>query len=70
MARFGGSLQANRDWPALSEQGQYTALRDVITREGRNFVRKAVDVFQGRQGSYQCTYIDITYPIPRDAPVR
>ena len=28
---------------------RYTALRDVIGREARNFVRKAVDVFHGRQ---------------------
>jgi lipopolysaccharide transport system ATP-binding protein len=28
---------------------QYTALRDVIGREARNFARKAVDVFRGRQ---------------------
>jgi ABC-type polysaccharide/polyol phosphate transport system ATPase subunit len=28
---------------------RYTALRDVIGREARNFVRKAVDVFRGRQ---------------------
>jgi lipopolysaccharide transport system ATP-binding protein len=33
------------------EQGayRYTALRDVIGREARNFARKAVDVFRGRQ---------------------
>ena len=28
---------------------RYTALRDVIAREARNFTRKAVDVFRGRQ---------------------
>jgi lipopolysaccharide transport system ATP-binding protein len=28
---------------------RYTALRDVIGREARNFVRKAVDLFHGRQ---------------------
>ena len=28
---------------------RYTALRDVIVREARNFTRKAVDVFRGRQ---------------------
>ena len=28
---------------------RYTALRDVIAREARNFARKAVDAFQGRQ---------------------
>jgi lipopolysaccharide transport system ATP-binding protein len=28
---------------------QYTALRDVVTREARNFARKAVDVLHGRQ---------------------
>jgi lipopolysaccharide transport system ATP-binding protein len=28
---------------------RYTALRDVIGREARNFARKAVDVFRGRQ---------------------
>jgi lipopolysaccharide transport system ATP-binding protein len=31
------------------ERERYTALRDVIAREGRNFVRKAVDAFCGRQ---------------------
>jgi lipopolysaccharide transport system ATP-binding protein len=31
------------------EGGRYTALRDVIAREARNFTRKAVDVFRGRQ---------------------
>ena len=33
------------------EQGvyHYTALRDIIGREARNFLRKAVDVFRGRQ---------------------
>jgi lipopolysaccharide transport system ATP-binding protein len=30
-------------------QYRYTALRDVIGREARNFARKAVDVFRGRQ---------------------
>ena len=28
---------------------RYTALRDVIAREARNFARKAVDVFRGHQ---------------------
>src|SRR6516165_5796847 len=28
---------------------RYTALRDVIGREARNFTRKAIDVFRGRQ---------------------
>ena len=28
---------------------RYTALRDVLTREARNFARKTVDVFRGRQ---------------------
>src|ERR1700730_10507323 len=28
---------------------RYTALRDVIAREARNFTRKAVDAFRGRQ---------------------
>ena len=28
---------------------RYTALRDVLVREGRNFTRKAIDVFRGRQ---------------------
>jgi lipopolysaccharide transport system ATP-binding protein len=34
-----------------NEEGmhRYTALRDVIGREARNFVRKAVEVFRGRQ---------------------
>jgi homopolymeric O-antigen transport system ATP-binding protein len=32
------------------EQGQYRhTLRDVIGREARNFTRKAIDVFRGRQ---------------------
>ena len=31
------------------ERERYTALRDVIGREARNFVRKAVDLFHGRQ---------------------
>src|SRR6201984_3058326 len=34
------------------ESGQregYTALRDVIAREARNFARKAIDVLHGRQ---------------------
>src|SRR6516162_1758468 len=31
------------------EMYQYIALRDVLGREARNFVRKAVDVFRGRQ---------------------
>jgi len=33
----------------FGERERYTALRDVIVREGRNFVRKAVDAFRGRQ---------------------
>ena len=32
-----------------AQQEKYAALRDVITREARNFARKAVDVFHGRQ---------------------
>ena len=28
---------------------RYTALRDVIGREARNFVRKAVNLFRGQQ---------------------
>ena len=28
---------------------RYTALRDVLVREARNFARKAIDVFRGRQ---------------------
>jgi lipopolysaccharide transport system ATP-binding protein len=31
------------------QQEKYPSLRDVITREARNFARKAVDVFHGRQ---------------------
>jgi lipopolysaccharide transport system ATP-binding protein len=31
------------------QRGRDTALRDVIAREGRNFVRKAADVLHGRQ---------------------
>jgi lipopolysaccharide transport system ATP-binding protein len=31
------------------QRGNYTALRDVIAREARNFARKAVDFFQGGQ---------------------
>jgi lipopolysaccharide transport system ATP-binding protein len=31
------------------ERAPYVALRDVISREARNFVRKAVDAFRGRQ---------------------
>jgi lipopolysaccharide transport system ATP-binding protein len=31
------------------ERERYTALRDVIAREARNFTRKAVDAFRGRQ---------------------
>src|ERR1700730_1061622 len=30
-------------------RGQYVALRDVIARETRNFSRKAMDLFSGRQ---------------------
>ena len=32
-----------------AQRETYTALRDVIAREARNFVRKAADLFQGRQ---------------------
>jgi lipopolysaccharide transport system ATP-binding protein len=32
-----------------SQRERYTALRDVIGREARNFVRKAADLFHGRQ---------------------
>jgi homopolymeric O-antigen transport system ATP-binding protein len=32
-----------------AQQESYTALRDVIARETRNFVRKASDMFKGRQ---------------------
>jgi lipopolysaccharide transport system ATP-binding protein len=32
-----------------AQRERYTALRDVIAREARNFVRKAVDAFRGRQ---------------------
>ena len=32
-----------------AERERYTALRDVIGREARNFARKAVDVVRGRQ---------------------
>jgi lipopolysaccharide transport system ATP-binding protein len=32
-----------------AQRGNYTALRDVITREARNFARKAADVLHGRQ---------------------
>jgi iron complex transport system ATP-binding protein len=32
-----------------SQREPYTALRDVIAREARNFVRKATDAFRGRQ---------------------
>ena len=31
------------------QRERYTALRDVISREARNFARKAADVFRGRQ---------------------
>jgi lipopolysaccharide transport system ATP-binding protein len=31
------------------EEAPYKTLRDVVTRETRNFARKAVDVFRGRQ---------------------
>ena len=31
------------------ERERYTALRDVIAREARNFIRKASDAFRGRQ---------------------
>jgi lipopolysaccharide transport system ATP-binding protein len=33
----------------FGERERYTALRDVIAREARNFARKAVDAFRGRQ---------------------
>src|SRR6202140_5445572 len=32
-----------------AQRERYTALRDVIGREARNFARKAVDVVRGRQ---------------------
>jgi lipopolysaccharide transport system ATP-binding protein len=32
-----------------TQRESYTALRDVIAREARNFVRKATDMFHGRQ---------------------
>ena len=32
-----------------AQRERYTALRDVIAREARNFVRKAADMFHGRQ---------------------
>jgi lipopolysaccharide transport system ATP-binding protein len=32
-----------------AQRERYTALRDVIMREGRNFARKAVDLVRGRQ---------------------
>ena len=32
-----------------AQRERYTALRDVIGREARNFVRKASDIFRGRQ---------------------
>jgi lipopolysaccharide transport system ATP-binding protein len=32
-----------------AERERYTALRDVIAREARNFARKSVDLFRGRQ---------------------
>jgi lipopolysaccharide transport system ATP-binding protein len=32
-----------------AQRERYVALRDVITREARNFTRKAVDLFRGRQ---------------------
>jgi lipopolysaccharide transport system ATP-binding protein len=32
-----------------AQREQYTALRDVIAREARNFARKSVDLFRGRQ---------------------
>jgi homopolymeric O-antigen transport system ATP-binding protein len=32
-----------------SQRSRYTALRDVLAREARNFARKAVDVVRGRQ---------------------
>jgi lipopolysaccharide transport system ATP-binding protein len=31
------------------QRERFAALRDVIVREARNFARKAVDVFHGRQ---------------------
>src|SRR6187431_3091564 len=31
------------------QRERYTALRDVLVREARNFTRKAVDIFRGRQ---------------------
>jgi homopolymeric O-antigen transport system ATP-binding protein len=32
-----------------SDQGKYTALRDVLVRESRNFIRKGLELVQGRQ---------------------
>jgi lipopolysaccharide transport system ATP-binding protein len=32
-----------------AERERYTALRDVIAREARNFARKSIDLFRGRQ---------------------
>ena len=32
-----------------AQRERYTALRDVLVREARNFTRKAIDVFRGRQ---------------------
>ena len=32
-----------------AQRESYTALRDVIAREARNFTRKAIDVVRGRQ---------------------
>jgi homopolymeric O-antigen transport system ATP-binding protein len=32
-----------------AERERYIALRDVITREARNFARKGLDFFRGRQ---------------------
>ena len=33
----------------IGQRERYTALRDVVVREARNFTRKAVDIFRGRQ---------------------
>src|SRR6266516_4156140 len=32
-----------------AQREQYIALRDIIGREARNFVRKTADLFQGKQ---------------------
>ena len=37
------------DWSSDPSGERYTALRDVIAREARNFARKTADFFRGRQ---------------------